>query len=197
MANLSSAATNVTDSTKREFFRKALSAKQDLEAAQREAKAASGHYRSILKDAKKAGVSTDAITFALASRHMESDDLLKEQQERMRMLALSGIMPTIQTTLFATFDTTEAEIKGAANEINADRAYDDGFFGGNGGKNRDTNPHIQGSEEFDAWDRGWLLGQEKIVRSMAPKETKARKPRKGKLTVEGRMVAEPVLEAAE
>ena len=44
-----------------------------------------------------------------------------------------------------------------------------GFDAGAGGKNRDTNPHADGSPEFLAFDAEWMRGQEKIAASMAPK----------------------------
>jgi hypothetical protein len=190
MANLSAPATNVTDQTRLDFYRKALKAKQESEAADREAKAARGVYRAVLKDAKKAGVSTDSITFALAARHIDGDELLIEQRERMRMLAISGVMPTIQTDLFEGVGKKPDLSEEEAGKIAVDRAYDDGYFSGNNGVSRSLNKHFQGTEEFEAWERGWVAGQAKIITTLAPKAKVARTPRKGKQTGEEMQAAE-------
>jgi hypothetical protein len=188
-------ATNVTDDTKLEYFRDAERAYQDVEAAQREVKSAMGTYRGILKRAKKAGVSTEAITFTLQARRLDHDDLKKREQEKARMMALAGVWPSIDQDLFKDFKPTKDIIAREKDAILASRAYDDGVFHGNEGKNRTLNPHLQGSEAFDAWDRGWIAGQAKIVRErLSPKET-VKAPRKGKVTAAAKETAPPALPA--
>ena len=189
MASL--AATNVTDDTKLEYFRDAERAFQDVEAAQREVKSAMGTYRGVLKRAKKAGVSTEAITFTLQARRLDSDDLKKREQEKARMMALAGVWPSIDQDLFADFKPTRETVDKNKDAISASRAYDDGVFHGNEGKNRVLNPHLQGSENFDAWDRGWIAGQAKIVRERLSPKAATPKPRKGKVTGEAKADAPP------
>lgn len=174
-------ASNVSDATRLDYFRKALKAKQQLEQAQGEVKAANGVYRAVLKDAKKAGVTPDELTFALAARHIDSDELLLQERNRIRMLAISGVMPTIQDDLF---ETMKIEVSAEDQEaVTAELAYDDGVKSGANGKTRSFNPHFQGSDKYDAWDRGWIAGQKTIADGM-PSAKKARTPRKGKLTAE-------------
>lgn len=184
MANLSAPATNVTDATRMDYFRRALKAKQNLESAELEARSLRGMYRSTLKDAKNAGVTPDEITFALAMRYQDPDEILIQQRNRIRMLALSGIMPTIQQDMFGGPEHTITLSDDEKEKIAAARAYDDGYFRGNNGDARVMNPSLQGTETFDAWERGWIAGQAKIVHSMAPRIKAPRTPRKGKVTAD-------------
>jgi hypothetical protein len=79
---------NVSDDVRREFYKKALKAKQEAEKAGEVAKSANGAYRAVLKAAKAAGVMPEAIAFVLAARHLDRDALAAEQRETMRMLAI-------------------------------------------------------------------------------------------------------------
>jgi len=45
------------------------------------------------------------------------------------------------------------------------------------GENRDLNPHVPGTDQWEAWDRGWLSGQGDNVAKM-PSAKKG--PAKGK-----------------
>jgi ribosome modulation factor len=184
MANLSAPSTNITDATRIDFLRRATRAKQELESAEREAKSLRGSYRAVLKEGKAAGVTPDEITFALQMRFMDPDEIMIMQRNRIRILALSGIMPTIQQDLFGAPEHNIALSDEEKEKIAAERAYDDGYFRGNNGDNRTTNPNFQGTETFDAWERGWIAGQAKIVHGMTPKIKAPRAARKGKVTAE-------------
>ena len=186
MPNLSAKSNNTTDATKREYYSKALSARQLLEAAQREVKTLNGQYRAVLKDAKTAGVTTDALTFALKARNIDPDELFAQQRDRIRMLALSGVMPTIQADLFKAVGSEAAPSGPEAAHNAAERSYDDGFFRGNAGDNRSLNNHPPGSEPWEAWDRGWIAGQAQIVNNRS--SAVPRIPRKGKQGDNGALV---------
>jgi hypothetical protein len=182
--------TNCTDETKREWYRKALIAKIALESSQATAKKKNGEYRAVLKDAKKAGVDTASITFALSARFEDPDLLLIEERERLKMLDLSGILPGIKDKLLGRLDIEEPTAN-EAQQISLDRAYDCGVFDGREGHMREQNPHDAGTELYDAHDRGWLDGQRAIADQMSPEPPKAeaapRQPRsrRNPVTVSG------------
>lgn len=152
---------NCTDETKRQFYREALIAKIGVESAQAAAKAKNGEYRAVLKAAKKAGVDPDAIVRTLALRMRDEEDLILQVREELKMLDLSGTVSNIRDKLLARLDVQEP----TANEqqqISLDRAYDDGVFNGHSMAMRDTNPFNPGTELFDTWDRGYLIGKAAI-----------------------------------
>lgn len=179
---------NVSDATLQEFYDKARKSKRELEFAEKEAepfklavKSKLGEHRAIFKAAKKAGVIPEALARVLAMERIDADVILAEERQTVRLMAKSGQFPSIQTSLFDGLDLEPPE--GAeADKMAADRAYDEGFYCGKDGKNRDLNKHEPGSEIFDAWDRGWLAGQRPLVASLAPKGRKPGKS-KAKLTV--------------
>jgi len=191
MANLSSPATNVTDATRAEFYRKALATKRQIEEAQEVVRSAVAVHRSLLKEAKKAGVDTDALTRTLAARLEDPDVVIRRDQEYIRMRVIAGGMPKEQLTIFSElFKADLPDDMRAA--ISREKVYDDGYFAGTEGKSATFNPHFQGTDEHDTWHRAWLLGQQKIVEGMAPKKPAGTpKPRKGKVT------GEPLAQAAE
>jgi hypothetical protein len=174
------AATNVTDETKLSFFRRALKTKQEHERAHELATAALGEHRAVLKAAKKAGVDQAAISRVLRERMLDPEEVLKSEQEYLRMKAISGAPLRLQDDLLGgpTLDLSSADKE----KIEEEKAYDDGVFAGGAGHNRSTNKNAPGSSAFDAWDRGWLQGQKQIVSGMAPKRRgRPPAPKKGDL----------------
>lgn len=163
-----SSASNCTDETKREFYRKALIAKIALESAQAAAKQKNGEYRNILKDAKKAGIDPDAITATLAARFQDEDVLVLKLREHLKMLDLGGVVPNVVDKILSRLHIEEPTAN-EAHQISIDRAYDDGAFSGREGDHRENNPHVAGSDLYDAWDRGWLVGQQAIADEMTPR----------------------------
>lgn len=158
---------NCTDETRREYWRAALLAKISLESAQAAAKTKNAEYRNVLKDAKKAGVNSKAITTTLAERFQDEDELVVELREHLKMLDLAGVVPKVVDKILARLDIQEAT-KNESAQISLDRAYDGGSFDGREGRPRDGNPYPAGSELYDAHDHGWLLGQAAIAAEMAP-----------------------------
>jgi len=164
---------NVPDSEKQKYYRLALKAKQVAEKAAEEAKKANGAFRAVLKEAKAAGVMPEAIAYALKCRTLDSDELAQQQREICRMLALSGVWPSIQDDLFSSY-LPKVDLTA---ETTAEVAYDHGHSCGVKGENRDLNPHVPGTDQWEAWDRGWLSGQGDNVAKM-PSAKKG--PAKGK-----------------
>jgi ribosome modulation factor len=161
---------NVPDDVKKDFYKKALRAKQEAEKAAEIYKAANADYRLVLKAAKKAGVSSEAIAYALAARLIDKDELIALEREKARMLALSGVWPSIQEDFFDRL-TPGVDL---TNETTIEVSYDNGHTCGIKGENRSLNPHHTGTEKWDAWDRGWLQGQgtnvEKLSKAPRPKK---------------------------
>jgi ribosome modulation factor len=162
---------NVTDEVSRDYYKKALRTKQEVERTAEIAKTAVAEHRLVLKAAKAAGVSNKAIIYALSVRHLDKDVLIQNERAKARMLALSGVWPSIQEDFFNIL-TPPADLQ---NETTIDMAYDNGHQCGIKGENRSINPHHQGTEKWDAWDRGWLTGQGSNVEKIAPKNKRPSK----------------------
>jgi hypothetical protein len=188
-----SSGSNVSDDTLKEFLDKARKMRRLHEKAAKEAepykeaeKAALGEYRSFLKVAKKAGVSVEALTAVLAMEKQDRDVTIAEERQKIRLMALSGEFPSIQTDLFDGLDLAPPEGE-EADKIAAERAYDEGVFAGSEGKlTRDGNKHVPGSEAYDAWDRGWLAGQKTLAEQLRPKGKKkhAKEPKPAAKTID-------------
>jgi ribosome modulation factor len=159
---------------KRDYYKKALRAKQEAEKAAEIYKAANGEYRAVLKAAKGAGVSSEAIAYALKVRHLDKDDLMAAERDKARMLALSGVWPTIQEDFFNLL-TPSPDLE---NETTIDMAYDNGHQCGLKAESRSINPHVPSTEKWDAWDRGWLTGQGGNVQKLGPKPKRPTKAEK-------------------
>lgn len=158
---------NCTDETRRDFYRKALIAKIAHEAALAGAKTKNAEYRNVLKEAKHHGVSSEAIAYALNNRRGDEDTLVLQLREQLKMLDLNGVVPGIVDKILARLDIQEPT-RNEREQITLDRAYDGGVFDGRSGKPRDGNPYVSGSDQYDAHDRGWLIGQHAIAAEMAP-----------------------------
>lgn len=166
---------NVTDLARKEFWKRALKDQQEIDKAEEILKAAKDMLRDTLKVAKGQGLDPTAIKTALKARLRDRDELAAEQREIVRMMAISGVWPTIQTDLFAGVITEAA----AAHETTVDVAYDQGHTAGVKGENRTVNGYVPGTEQYDAWDRGWLTGQSGNVERLVPADQKARgRPKK-------------------
>ena len=177
MPNLSTS--NVTDKTMMDFYSKALSAKRELEEAQDAVRSRNSIYRSVLKDAKKAGVDTTSITRVLADRKLDPDEIKAREQAYARMMAASGVMPNFQQELFGNLPTSDLTQENR-DTMAQRREWDAGLFAGEAGTTGTLNPHPAGSDLHDQWHRGWLKGQEKNALALTPKK-RPRAARKGKL----------------
>lgn len=182
---------NVTDETRREYYKRSLKAQQEIDRAKEVLKSAVGELRAIMKGAKTAGVCTAAISTALKLRLRDKEDLIYEQRETARMLALSGVWPSIQTDMFNTLMPTDLTA-----EITVEVAYDNGHACGLKGENRTINPHVPGTDKYDAWDRGWLMGQGGNVEVLTPADKKSRKKHKEAVAKMEGPAEEPVKEEA-
>ena len=155
---------NVSDDTWREFCAKALRAKADLDAAQTIAKSKNGAYRSVLKDAKKAGVDSAAITWWLAEKAKEPDVLQAEHSARMRVARLMGLPIGAQLGLFE-----EGEAPDAASTdrgIMQERAYQVGLTAGKAAETFDPARYPNDPDCQERFFQGWTDGQAEHVRAL-------------------------------
>jgi hypothetical protein len=167
---------NVTNKTIADFYREALPIHRELREAQDAVASVNGRLRNVYKKAKESGVSEKAIARLLKERLLDPDEVTKDLHDYVRARAIISPMPKHDVDMFTELlspavpeDTQEA--------MTAERVYDDGFFCGSEGRNRETNPHPPGSDHADIWHRAWLLGQAKIAGEMAPKAKKGRPPK--------------------
>ncbi len=181
---------NCTDEVKREFYRKALMAKIAHESAVATAKTKNGEYRNILKEAKKAGVDSDAITKTLAVRFHDQDELVLDLREHLKMLDLSGVVPGVVDKILSRL-SVEEPTNNERHAMDLDRAYDAGVFAGREGHKRDANEHPAGSDAHVKWDAGWLSGQMAIASEM--ERPRRGRPRKVELTVVEETIPEVVV----
>jgi hypothetical protein len=195
MANLSDKAANVTNKTIADFYRESLPVHRELKAAQELVSSVNGRLRNIYKRAKESGVSEKAIARLLKERLLDPEEVTKDLHDYIRARAIISPMPQEQVDMFAELLSSSVEAE-TAELIALDKVYDDGYLAGSEGGNRDRNPHAPGSEQYDAWDRAWIKGQEKIVASLTPKKRgRPPKPKEGKLDPQAEVVEKA--EAAE
>lgn len=157
---------NCTDETKRQAYREALVLKIAVESAQEVAKSKLGAYRAYLKEAGKRGVSTVAITNAIALRMEDPDLVLIEEREKLKMLDLSGFLPGIMDKLVDRYSVQEPT-HNEEEENHILIAYDRGVFAGRKGHEKDGGPYTPGTLGHVKWIEGYNVGQRIIADEMA------------------------------
>lgn len=158
----------VHDAVYRSFYRKCLVTKIAHESALSEAKSKLGEHRSLLKDAKKAGVDTDALSHSLAARLQDPDEVVIRERNKLRMLGLSGVLNFDQISEITGVKISDASEEEQA-EIDMGRAAERGYHAGKNNGAREDNPHPQGSENYVSWDKAWLQAQADIAEEMRPR----------------------------
>lgn len=148
---------NVTDETIREHCQKAARHFGELQTAREGVSVAMGTYRAALKEAKKAGVPTQAISWYLAARNRDPGDIDRETRERNRIARVMALPIGTQLGLFEDGGT----VAGAVDQAKLDEgkpagdAYNEGLIAGKDGKPLSANPFEIESREFDEFERGW------------------------------------------
>lgn len=179
-------ASNVTDATIRDFYKKAVSAKQEMEEIAEAQKAATGRYRAVLKNAKAAGIDPDDIVYAVKIRHMDRAELVQRERGKARIIRVTGLWPKIQAELFS----SDTPTTGAREDDTIEVAYDNGHRCGLTAEVREINPYPPGSELWAEFDRGWSVGHEGLVAS------KGGKPKGGKKGKANLKLVDPPADAA-
>lgn len=162
--------TNVTDSTVQEFCSKALTAHGELETAREEMRSKQSAYRAVLKDAKKAGVETDSITWWIHARKREPGDIDRETRARNRVAKLMNLPIGTQLGLFEDCKTVATAIEDDQRDRGVEKlpddAYNEGLIAGTDGKPITVNPYPLESAAFDQFEKGWGAGQYANVQAM-------------------------------
>lgn len=168
---------NVSDETIREFCDKAAVAFGEFETARDEMKQKQGVYRSVLKDAKQAGVDQGAIAWWLGARKREPDEIDRETRARNRVAQLMNLPIGTQLGLFEDGRTVATTIEDAQvvgdNGRAADADYFDGLEAGRAGKPLSVCKHPEETPGHDEFLRGWKEAQAARVHEMG-KGTDAR-----------------------
>ena len=145
--------TNVTDDTRIEYLRRATVARQDAETYH-------AIYRNVLKAAKKAGLNTKEMVRAMGDKRRDVDVVTTDIKDHIRFLSLLN-MPVTQTSMFeAAAPPVQEQDRGDQSAWFANQA---GYLAGKAGRIVDECPHVPGSEEDQAWRRGWNRGQEHLA----------------------------------
>lgn len=153
--------TNVTDETIREHCQKAARHFGELQTAREGVSVAMGTYRAALKEAKKAGVPTQAIIWYLAARSRDPEEIDRETRERNRIARVMALPIGTQLGLFEDGSTVAGAVDQAkldavaAGERQPDDAYSEGKIAGADGKPLSANPYPAESAAFDEFERGW------------------------------------------
>lgn len=149
--------TNVSDETIREHCQRAARHFGELQTAREGVSVAMGTYRATLKEAKKAGVPTQAISWYLAARNRDPEDIDRETRERNRIARVMALPIGTQLGLFEDGST----VAGAVDQAQLDKgkpagdAYNEGLLAGRDGKPLSANPFDSASDDFDEFERGW------------------------------------------
>lgn len=161
------ALSNVSDMTIRKHCRSAAAKKAALDAA-------NGEYRSALKAAKADGVNPADVSWYIATKKRDADDVNAELRRRARVAETMDMGIELQSSLFPEPKTPRA---GAAHarkmtagppaHVTA-RARTLGRAAGAGGVSKEACPYPGGSAEAGAWIEGWTESQTQIVEGMAP-----------------------------
>jgi ribosome modulation factor len=161
------ALSNVSDVTIRRHCRACHSKKAAADAA-------NGEYRSALKAAKADGVDPSDVTWYIATKKRDAEEVNAELRRRARVAETMDMGLDLQPSLFP--DPAAAKVGAArARRNNAGppahvtaRARTLGRAAGAGGISKEACPYPGGSAEADAWSEGWGESQAGIVKGMAP-----------------------------
>lgn len=156
-----------------------IRAKRDvLKLKREEQKAANGEYRAALKEAKKAGISPDAIIEAL--KLMDGDhETIKAQAAMTRRILEVERSPlahlyVVQSDLFGDDGTGRPQARSAHVNGSGDKAWTEGKNEGASGASVNFCPYADGTEERKSWMAGWQAGQAEMVgRAIKPVEEPA------------------------
>jgi ribosome modulation factor len=151
------AGSNVTPETKANWMRKYITAKRDVDTYV-------AMLRNVVKGAKKAGVKTKPMIEAVKDSEMDLPDIITNTREYLQFLSLRN-MPVTDQDLFPAADQKEIIAKQRSDDDRAWEAGDAGYEAGKAGRKIEECQHQPGTLEFDAWRRGWGVGQEHLVKS--------------------------------
>lgn len=154
---------NVADDTFREFCAKALREKSALDAIKTKHSEQNGRYRSVLKDAEKAGVPSKALTTWLANKDVDADILLAEQRAYLRVARLMG-MPIGTQLSFE--DAPASDAASTDRGVMQERAYQAGLTAGKAAETFDAERYPNDPDCQTRYEQGWHDGQDEHVQAL-------------------------------
>ena len=164
---------NVTDATKRTFRNKYSLAKRAVEEA-------TGVLRSVLKQAKSAGINTKEMVADHVESKLEPETQITNLKARIDFMKLRGMLIGLPLFDEDAPTLTDKEMAEQA-EFDADCA---GYAAGMGGQSADDNPYPAGSAIFVAWEGGRGSGAKAKAAILGPtaKQADASRKRRGPKT---------------
>jgi hypothetical protein len=177
---------NISDATIEEFGNRALTAKLEAERKRDEAKSLDSQFRSVLKDAKAAGVDPDSIRWWLKARKMEPEDLNREIEWQNRMAFVMGLpMGTQLGVDFETGETVAAQVdekttrkrrgngraKQEKGEADPRASYILGYDAGMAGKSAKTEGRGLTGKAAIQFQEGWQQGMKDAAKEHGPDAT--------------------------
>jgi ribosome modulation factor len=159
-----------------DYARNIIRKDNEIEEVQASLKSLVGQRRSQVKAAKKAGVPTDALLRAIAQRHKDQDEVIRDEREWVRMRSLLG-MPVEQIELFPNdlaFRPVDDEERDKQLAFGAEQL---GYVSGKNGNLVDNNPFHQSdeSEQYVAWVNGWRRGQAFLAKGLTSPSVRGRR----------------------
>jgi hypothetical protein len=157
---------NVSAATINQFAR-------ELDEAEDKVTTAVGVVRSIRKRAKNDGVNLRALDEVRKAKRMDEDEVLLNEQDRLRYAAFLGL--DLGTQLELDVEIPE-EVKDERAKYDAER---DGYNFGKSGHPRTDNPFEAGTVAYVAWDGGWTRGEKEHFEGPTEAPKKRGRPKKG------------------
>lgn len=157
--NLATAETNVSEAVYSEFYSEWMD-------SVRQEKQQKSKTNLILKRAKSAGISIEAMKAAEKLRVMGADKVESDRRELEKVCAWMGVALFTQTSM----DLQQPPSSAISQEYARESGYD---CGKEGGDRVDGNPFPPGTPNHVAWDAGYMGGQTLLAEGLAPKPKKA------------------------
>lgn len=159
--------TNVSAATVNQFVR-------ELDSADDKKVTAISAIQAIRKRAKAEGINLRALDQIRSLKRRDSDDVLRDEKDRIRYAAFLGL--DLGTQLELDVEVPE-EVKTERAQYDATR---DGQNFGRQGHPRTDNPFEAGTVAYAAWDGGWVEGEKLHFDGAEPaKPAKRGRPKKG------------------
>lgn len=133
-------------------------AKAEWQEARDEATKRQGVLRNRWKVAKNDGVDTDSLKDALTFMEQSTSEVVSGQRNVGRYLRIMGSPLGTQWSLFEDSVTEDGRPKVDSNL--------QGQHAGRNGEPAENNPFTPGSDDFQAWADGWVVGQNMLAKGI-------------------------------
>lgn len=127
-----------------------------MEKAKEVYDSARGAHRDAYREAKDDGCDIEAIKLARQLHKQDHGIVITTYSNTGRVLALMESPLAEQLDLFANLQPAREKVDAPTQGLRAGRAAEP----------RSNNPYPPGSEEYQAWDSQWLVGEREIISRM-------------------------------